>query len=176
MWQSIFRAERGRPKHELEAGGQRVLQATSSAKSPKTMNTEIQRGLVHSATLLTPNSPLQGKVGGHFLDDAPARTFSEQSAVTPSTNLDQGGQQVLQATSSAKSPKTMNTEIQRGLVQSAMPLAPNGPLQGKVDDQFCSHAPAGPFFERSAVIQIKSLKQGGSLFCRQQAQRRARRR
>ena len=39
-------AQRTHPKDELEAGGQLVLQAASPAKSPKTMNTEIQRGLV----------------------------------------------------------------------------------------------------------------------------------
>ena len=58
-----FRAECYHPKHQL---GQLVLQEASSAKSPKTMNTEIQRGLVQSGTPLTPNGPLQGEVDDHF--------------------------------------------------------------------------------------------------------------
>ena len=62
----IFPAEFNHPKHELEAGWQLVLQATSSAKGPKTMNTEIQRGVVQSGTPLTPNGPLQGEVDDHF--------------------------------------------------------------------------------------------------------------
>ena len=64
--QGVFRAARSHPKHELKAGGQLVLQAASSAKSPKTMNTEIQRGLGQSSTPLTPNGPLQGEVDDHF--------------------------------------------------------------------------------------------------------------
>ena len=53
------------PKDELEAGGQLVLQAASSAKSPKTMNKEIQRGLVQSAAPLTPNGPLLDELDDH---------------------------------------------------------------------------------------------------------------
>ena len=98
------------------------------------------------------------------------------SGVQSSKAREAGGQLVLQAASSAKNPKTMNTEIQRGLAQSATPLTPNGPLQSEVDDHFWGHAGARTFFERNAVVQSKNLKQGGSRFCRQQAQRRARRR
>ena len=65
----------------------------------------------------------------------PARFF-ERRAVIQSANLKQGGQLVLQATRSPKSPKTLNTEIQRGLVQSATPHVPHGPLQNEVDHHF----------------------------------------
>ena len=153
-----------------------MLQEASSAEFPKTMNTEVQRGSVQGGAPLAPNAPLQDKVDNPFCSHAPAVPLFERSAVIRTTNLKQGGQLVLQLTSSAKSPRTMSMEIPRGLVRSAMPLTPDGPLQGKVDDHFCSHAPAGPFFKRSAVIQTTNLKQGGSLFCRQQAQQRARRR
>ena len=54
------------PKHELEAGGQLVLQAASSAKSAKTINTEILRRSVQSATPLPPKGPLQGEADDHF--------------------------------------------------------------------------------------------------------------
>ena len=76
----------------------------------------------------------------------------------PKHELEAGGQPVLQATSSAKTPKTMNTEIRRGLRQSARPLRPDGPLHGEVDDHFCGHARASTFFERSAVIHRTNLK------------------
>ena len=78
------------------------------------MNTEIQRGLVQSATPLTPNGPLQSEVDDHFWGHACAIALFERSAVVQSTNLKQKGGPVLQATSSARSPKTMNAEIQPG--------------------------------------------------------------
>ena len=99
------------------------------------MNAEIQRGLVQSAMPPAPNGPLQGKVDDQFCSHAPAGAFLAERD-HPNQELEAGGQLVLQATSSAKSPKTMNTEIQRGLVQSGAPLTPNGPLQGEVDDHF----------------------------------------
>ena len=134
--QRILQAACRHREHELGAGRQQVLQETSSAKPPNAMNTEIPRGSVHSATRLTPNSPLQGEVCDHFWDHVPARAFSEQHAVTRSTILEQGGQQVLQATSSAKTPSTKNTETQKSSVHSATPPAPNNPLQGKAGDHF----------------------------------------
>ena len=54
-----FPAGCNHPGHELQAGGQQLLQAAGSAQSPKTMNTEIQRGLVQSAASFAPNGPLQ---------------------------------------------------------------------------------------------------------------------
>ena len=89
------------------------------------MNTEIQRGLGQSSTLLTPSSPLQGKVDDHVRGHGRARAPSEHNAVVPSTSFKQAGQLVLQTARSAKGVKTMNTGIQSGVVKSATPLAPN---------------------------------------------------
>ena len=64
------------------------------------------------------------------------RVFSERGAIARDTNLTPGGQLVLQVASSAKIPKTMNTETQLGSVQSATLLMPSGFLQGEVNDHF----------------------------------------
>ena len=64
--QGVVPAGCNQPGHELQAGGQLVLQPAGSAKSAKTMNTEIQRGLVQSAASLAPNCPLQDKIDDHF--------------------------------------------------------------------------------------------------------------
>ena len=61
-----FPAAFNHPTHGIEAGGQLVLQATSSAKSLKTMNTEVQKGMAQLGTPLTPNGPLRGEVDDHF--------------------------------------------------------------------------------------------------------------
>ena len=124
-----FRAECSHPAHQL---AQPVLQAANSAKSPETMNTEIQRGVGQRETPLTPNPPFQGGVD-HFCGQVCASTFFERSAIIRCTSW--VGQLVLQAAGSAMSPKTMNTEVERGLEQSSPPLTPNAPLQ-EVDDHF----------------------------------------
>ena len=100
------------------------------------MNTGIQRGLEQSAAPLAPNSPLRGEADDHFWSYARAGACFPAERGHPERELEAGGQLVLQAMSSMKSTKTMNTEIQRGLVQSVTPLIPNGPLQTEVDHHF----------------------------------------
>ena len=63
----------------------------------------------------------------------------------------------------------MNTQIQRGLVQSGTPLTPSGHLQGEVAGHFQGSLVVPqhfrPFFCQSAVIQGTRVKQGCTWSC-----------